>query len=179
MHRPLVRSFLLALCSGVVVFSTGCRPSFDVPVTSESTIQGSSLPGVNLLPFNFANFAALDLSSTSEFKNQGVSKDQVQSVKLKSAVLDVTAPAGGNFDFLKNLEFDVAKSDQDTKVPVAHITTIAPGSVRLTLDVDDVELGPYVTADAMKVTTKANGTPPNQDTTIKASLVFEVVPKIF
>lgn len=172
------RRALLAL-AGVVAFATGCRPTFDVPVTSESTIPGNSLPGASLLPINFADFAAMNLSDTQEFKNQGVNKDQVDSVKLKSVVLDVTAPSGGNFDFLNSIEFDVAKSDQDAKVSIAHASPVPRSTTHLVLTVDDVELQPYVTAASMKVTTKVTGGQPTVDTTVKASLVFEVVPKIF
>jgi hypothetical protein len=158
------------------LFLVGCHPTFDVTVTGQSTIPGSGLPGAGLiqLPFDFGGFGAIDLSSTQEFKNQGVSRNEVQSVKLKSVTLSISAPSGASFDFLDSIAFDASAPGQ-SQVAVAQITSIPRSSSQLSLAVDDVELAPYVAAPSMSVTTNAQGMPPSQDTTVSAVLVFEVV----
>ena len=169
------REWLLIAAVGAFLTSA-C--TFNVHVSAQATVQGSGVPLVgNLLPIDFPGFSGLDLSQTEQFKNQGVSKNQVQSVKLTSAKLTITAPAGGTFDFLNDLEFDVGASNLPTKA-IAGLSSIPQGATELTLTVDDVELAPYVTAASMNITTQAHGTPPQQDTTISAALNFAVVPKI-
>jgi hypothetical protein len=163
---------LLTLATGAVA----CRPAFDVKVTAQTSVAASPLP-LGVLPLNFADFASLDLSNTQDFKNQGISKDEIQSVKLKSAILTVTAPAGGTFDFVNSLEFDVSAQGQSQQ-RLAQLSPVPRSSTTVTLTVDGVELAPYVSAPSMAVTTNASGSPPSQDTTVQADLVFKVVPKI-
>jgi hypothetical protein len=161
------------------LFVIGCHPIFDVTVTGQSTVPGSSLPTSSLvpLPLNFADFGSLDLSSTQDFKNQGISTNEIQSVKLKSVTMTISSPSGANFDFLNSIEFDASAQGQSQQA-VAQLTPVPRSSTGLSLAVNGVELAPYVTAPSMSVTTSAQGVPPDQDTTLNAVLVFEVVPKI-
>jgi hypothetical protein len=169
---------LLATLPGLL-FASGCHPTFDVTVTGQSTISGNPLPAAGLisLPLSFAGFDGLDLSSTQEFKNQGVSKNEVQRVTLKSVTLSISAPSGATFDFLNSIAFDASAPGQ-SQVPVAQLTSVPPSVSELSLQVDGVDLAPYVTAPSMSVTTDAQGMPPSQDTTVNAVLVFEVVANI-
>jgi hypothetical protein len=172
----LERVFLLPVLMSALVL-TACHPSFNVTVTGSSTIPASALPLGGLLPVDFGQFTALNLSSTEEFKNQGVSKDEIQSVKLTSVTLSVTSPSGGNFDFINSIAFAVSADGQATQ-QVASKDSIPAGSTHLSLDLAGVELAPYVAAPSMSVTTSAMGMSPPQDTTVEATLVFNVVPKI-
>ncbi len=155
----------------------GCHPSFDVHVSSKSTVQGGGL--VQNLVFGLGTgFSNFDIAQQQDFKNQGVSKSDVNSVKLKSMQLKVTSPAGATLDFLKSIEFS-ATSDGLPTVSVASISAIPAGATTVDLAVANVELKPYIVAPSMSVTTNANGHPPPQDTEIEASLVLDVEPKIF
>lgn len=165
------------LLLGLVV---GCgTPAFDVPVSSETTIKGAGLVGQLVDAFGpFAGFTAMDLTDTREFKNQGIDRNQVESVRLKSLRLSATEPSGADFDFLSSLAFHV-EADGLPKRRVASLSPIPRDAGVLELALDDVELAPYVAAPSMSLTTEASGNPPARDTKVKAEAVFRVVPKIF
>ncbi len=175
MRSPLPVLALAALALG----ATACSPSFDVHVSSKTTVQGSALGQLSQFfpPGAFAGFAGMDLSQTSDFKNAGISKDQVSSVKLKSLTLKIVSPSGATFDWLNSIKFNVTTDGQPTK-EVAKDTSVSHSASSLSLAVDDVELAPYVTAPRMSLTTDANAVQPSEDTQIEADAVFTVVPKI-
>lgn len=166
---------MLTLAS--LLLLTGCGVTFDVPVESSATIKGGGLFSA-FLPSAFADFTSLDLSQSQSFKNAGVGKNDVDSVKLKEAVLEIESPAGATLEFLDALTFYV-EADGVPKTKIASKADIPDNATRITLDVEDVELAPYVTAPSMTVTTDTTAHAPKKDTTIRAKLVFTVDPKIF
>lgn len=154
-----------------------CGATFDVDVESSTTIpKGGFLE--QLAAVTFGDFGNMDISQSQGFKNAGVEKDQVDSVKLASLELKVESPAGGTFEWLDKMEFFVETEGQPKK-RIAHKDAIPDSATTITFDVDDVELAPYVTAPSMNVTTSATARRPNEDTKIQAKLVFTVDPKIF
>lgn len=165
---------LMALCAALVL--AGCNISFDVPVESETTVRGGGL-FAGLLGNAFGDFANLDLSSSQEFRNQGVGKNDVKSVQLTELTLSIVEPASGNFDFISRISFFVEAEGLEKK-RVAVADPVAKGLTRIELSLDDVELAPYITAPSMSLTTDANARAPEQDTKIQAKAVFSVVPKI-
>lgn len=152
--------------------------TFDDSVTADTTVQGGGVVGQVLGTFPpMSGFNNFDFSQTQAFKNQNTSKGAVSSVKLKSFTLQITAPNGQDFGFLDSIAFYAEANG--TKVRVAHKDNIASLGLKapnptLTLDLDDVELKPFVTADTMSLTTTANGRQPVQDTTIHAVADFKV-----
>ena len=46
------------------------------------------------------------------------------------------------------------------------------GAKEFTLDLDNLELAPYIRADSVKITTEAKGKRPNNDTTVEVSIVL-------
>lgn len=166
----LVLACLLAACA---------PPSFDVVIESSGVIEGSS-GGLltELLPPNFGGFNSFDFAATNDFKNSGYPKEQVDSVKLKAFTLTVTAPPGATFDFLDSIAFEIQAEGQPKK-RVAFKNPVVRGQNVMTLDLEPLELAPYVRADALSLTTTAAGRPPSKDTTVQGRVVFEVVPKLF
>src|SRR5690349_6135661 len=77
--------------------------NFDIPVTAEATVPKATLIDELLGPLEFAGFNSIDLSQ--DFRNQGVTKDDIDSVHIKSMTFKIKAPAGANFDFLESLTF--------------------------------------------------------------------------
>jgi hypothetical protein len=173
----MLRSFLMSLLMAGIFLSAGCHPSFDVTVTGQTTVMASPIP-VSLIPLNFAGFGGIDLSQTQDFRNQGITKSEIQSVKLVSVKLDISSPSGANFDFLTSVSFDVS-ADGEPQAEVASLASVPRGATELNLTVENVELAPYVTAPSMSVTSNAQGELPDQNTTITATMVFDVEPKIF
>lgn len=169
-------SYLRSLPLACVVFLVGCGATFDVEVDSTSTIKAGGL-FQNLVSNTFGDFASMDLSQAQGFRNAGVEKDDVDSVKLTSAVLAIEAPADGTFEFLDAITFFI-EADGVEKKRLAFKDSIPNDATAVTLDLEDLELAPYVTAETMTITTDATAHAPQQDTTIKASLVFAVDPKL-
>src|SRR5437016_5052746 len=174
MRTPTLTLFCAA---GLTVAACGCGVTrFDVHASSTTTVPGNpALPLLSVIPFG-ASFTNFDLSQQQDFQNQGVTKNQIDSCKLKALKLTVTS--GQSLDqFLTSIKFFAETSGQP-QVLVAQKTSIPANSTSLTLDVMDVELLPYVTAPSMTITTQTNGHQPAQDTTIKADATFSVDAKI-
>lgn len=173
-----MRPFARTLAAVFLVALAGCGPlRFDVEVEADTTIESGGLLG-GLLSTPFAGFASFDITSSQEFRNQGVSRDQVESVRLTALELSVREPAGATFDFLDGIEFFVEAEGLERR-RVASLSPVARGQTALVLELDDVELAPYVAAPSLSLTARAQGRPPAQDTKVHARAVFEVVPRLF
>jgi hypothetical protein len=155
----------LATCSGL--------DNFEISEKSQSMIPGKSALQTVLGNIGFGQFADLDITQNATLKNQGVTKNQIDSVRMTRLVLTIKAPPGEDFTFLNTLEFFVA-SDGLEKKRIAHGGSFPVGSSTVELEVDDVDLKPYVVAPSMDITTEANGQPPDQDTTVEAEIVLDV-----
>lgn len=118
---------------------------------------------------HFAGFDKIDFSQ--DFANQGVTKDQVDSVRLTSLTLSIES--GSNFDFLQSISFSV-EADGEPATEIARIDAVPKGVKTIELDVSDAELKPFVVAPSMRITGKAEGSRPDEETTIAASAVFDV-----
>lgn len=178
LRRPMLRRSMLPSALLLVLAVASCGPpAFDVDVSGDSTIDGGGLIST-LFPPSFGGFTGFNISDSTSFKNQGISKDQVESVTLKSLTLSTTAPGSANFDFLDSISFSVSADGQAKKV-VARITGVQKGLKTITLSVEPVELAPYVTAEKMSLTTDATGRPPQDDTTVHGVATFTVVPNLF
>ena len=172
--RDLTRGVLLsALCC-----CCACGGSFSVSISGSETIPQGSLLTCAFAPF-FPGFSGFDIAQTEQFQNQGATKDNIQSVKLQSLVLTVTAPPGGNLGFLQSLSFSA--SDPSGNLPTVQVAQTSdfsgsPASVNLTIDA--VELAPYAELPAMNLSSSAQlQSCPSEDTTVEASVVLEVTLK--
>jgi hypothetical protein len=157
---------------------SACNPTidFDVPVDGETTIAGGGLLPDLLGAIGFEDFTALDLSSSQEFENNDVRKEQVKAAKLKSATLTIVS-GDASFDFLDALSFFV-EADGLPEERVASKADVPDGVDTFTLDVDDLDIGPYVRAAAFEITTEVSGNQPSDDTTIRVELLFGVTAEV-
>jgi hypothetical protein len=120
----------------------------------------------------FSNFDKVDFSET--FQNQGVTPDQVDSVRIKAMTILVEAPNSGNFDFITSLHF-FAKAEGLDKIPIGSMEMVPKGKRELNLDIDNgSELKPYVTAPSMQILSEVEGSLPDQETVIAAAVVLDV-----
>jgi hypothetical protein len=164
MRNALPFGLLLSAACGLNVF--------DVTVKGSTTVeQGSLLEQIASLPA-FSGFNSFDMAQTAEFRNQGVSKEQINSVKLKSFTLTVKSPAGAKLDFIDTISFFAETSGVERR-RIAH-KTIADGLGSVELELDGVELKPYVSAPSMTITTDVSGRRPPDDTTVEAVVVLTV-----
>ncbi|MFL5319466.1 MAG: hypothetical protein ACJ790_07395 [Myxococcaceae bacterium] len=175
---------LLVLCAAAMLCA--CQPNvFHTEVKGSSTIQGDPSPIAGLLNAfpGVSNFSNIDFNQNQDFKNQGVSKDQVSSVKVESVKLQITSPNDQDFTFLTSMKFD-ASTDGKPAVTVAQKDGIdklnlpAPNPT-LDMDVTNAELRDYVTAPNMSINVTGNGRLPKQDTTLEATVGLRVEIKVF
>jgi hypothetical protein len=163
----------IRLIFGLALTACSCGLDiFDVTVKGSTTVEtGSLLEQLVSLPA-FNGFNSFDIAQTAEFQNQGVKKEQIDSVKLKSFTLSVKSPAGATLDFIDEISF-FAETNGVVKKRIAH-KVIADGQASVALDLDPVELKPYVTAASMQITTEVSGKRPQVETVVEALLVFTV-----
>jgi len=172
MNRPLLRAFALIFLVGL----GGCGLNeFDVTQSGSAAVAGGGITAGLLGTFPpVQGFNDFDFSQSQQFKNENAHKDHVSTAKLTSFELKIDAPANGDFGFLDSIAFYAEANGQ--KVRVAHKENIGalPSSSTLSLDLDDVDLAPFVRADTMSITTAANGRQPVNDTHLTATAVFHV-----
>lgn len=146
--------------------------NIDISTGGKVTVPKATLVDTLLGKIAFSGFDKVDFSES--FKNQGVSEDQVDSVRLKAMTILVEAPSNGNFDFIKSLHF-FAQAEGLPKVPIGSMEMVPKGKHELDLDINtDVELKPYVTAPSMQILSEVEGSRPEQDTVIAAAVVLDV-----
>lgn len=146
--------------------------NIDISAGGKTTVPKATLVDKLLGAVDFAGFEKVDF--TQNFKNQGVTEDQVDSIHVKAMSLIIEAPNGGNFNFLKTLHF-FAQAEGLDKVEIASMVMVPQGKRELDLTINtDIELKPYVTAPSMQITSEIEGERPEQDTLIGAAVVLDV-----
>ena len=146
--------------------------NFDVEQSGQSTVPAATPldPLLEALPFDA--FSNLDFSQ--DFANQGVTKDDVDSVRLVSMKLEITDPPGATFDFLDSIVFSMRASGEPP-IEIARMDAVPAGATEILLDVrEDAELEPYVVAAELEIVSDVEGSLPPQKTTVKATVVLDV-----
>jgi len=157
--------FLLNGCAALPI-------TFDVPVSSKSTIEQKSLVEKVIGSFGFNDFTSFDITQSQEFKNNNAEKKHVHKARIKSFTLTIIAPTTQNFDFLTELSFFVEAPGLEKK-RIAH-KKVPKGVKTFKFDLDDVELKPYVQSDKISITANVKGNRPDKETTIEAKIVFAI-----
>ncbi|WP_394839881.1 hypothetical protein LVJ94_23620 [Pendulispora rubella] len=161
---------MIIACVGLATCSN--LDNIDVDAEGQGTIPAATPLEKLLSNFDLGGFNNIDFSQS--FKNQGASKDDVDSVRVKSFELSIPAPPGQTFDFLQSVAF-YAEASGHPRVRIAHLDTVPKGASSLQVSVDPgVELKPYVVAPQMSITTQASGSRPDQETTVKADVRLDV-----
>ncbi|WP_373046781.1 hypothetical protein [Vulgatibacter sp.] len=173
-----MRAPLLALGIALALPACDSLDTFEVPVEGTAQIPGSPLGSVPIdnLPLEIPGLN--NFSFEKSFKDNGISADDVESVKLTSLVFGVTEPEGGTIDFLQKIEV-FAEADGVEKRKIAEKSSIPDGATSVSLDVMDVEFKPYAVAKNLAITTIVSGRPPTHDTAVRARAVFEVNAAVF
>lgn len=162
-----------------------CSPAaFDAELKGETTVPAGP-PGVTPILNAFpaiASFAGLDFNQNQDFKNQGVSRDQVTSVRARSIELRLLSPSDADFGFLDTLEFYAKAGDKEErfahKKDISRLGLRAPNPV-LKMEVEDVELQPFVAAPSMSIIVRGKGRMPEQEVRLQAAVVLSVQVDLF
>src|SRR5215211_2497257 len=163
----------LLLLTPAALALVACEPNvFPVEVKGESTIQGdpSPIPGLLTAFQPIGSFTNIDFNQTQEFQNQGITKEQVKSVRPDYVRLKILTPDTQDFSFLDWIQFYARAGDlEDVLVAEKHdigqLGLKAPNPV-LSLEVSQEELQPFVTARSMSIVVRGSGNFPQEDTKI-------------
>jgi hypothetical protein len=162
-----------------------CAPSsFNAELKGETTVPAGP-PGVVTVLIAFpaiGSFAGLDFNQNQDFKNQGITKDEVSSVRVHSVELLLLSPSDADFGFLDTLEFFAKAGDQEErfarKQDISRLGLSAPNPL-LKLEVEDAELQPFIAAPSMSVIVRGKGRMPEQEVRLKATVVLDVKVNLF
>lgn len=181
-----MRSIQLCVAALFLWLSACAEPLnvFHTEVKGETTVAGDPSPLSTVLGAfpGVGSFTNIDFNENQEFKNQGVTKDQVNSVIVDSVQLKIVSPNDQDFAFLDTLEFFAKTGDQEVKVAgksnIGSLGLRAPNPV-LVLDVTEAELKDFVTAPSMNIIVRGNGRVPRQDVKLEATVGLRVEVKVF
>jgi hypothetical protein len=171
---------LASLLAAAGLGLAACAPSsFTTEVKGETTVPAGP-PGVttvlNAFP-SISSFAGLDFDQNQDFRNQGVGKGDVTSAKVKSLTLKIVSPNDQDFTFLDSVEFYARAGDREARIArrqdIARLNLRPPSPV-LSLDVDDVELQPFVSAPTMSIIVRGRGRMPEREVRLQAVVTLEV-----
>jgi hypothetical protein len=175
---------LLLLAPALLAFAACEANVFPVEVKGETTIQGdpSPIPGVLNWFQPIGSFTNIDFNQSQEFKNQGITKEHVKSVRPDYVRLRIVSPDTQDFSFLDSIQFFARSGDQEVLVAekhdIAQLELSAPNPV-LILDVSRAELQPFVTAPSMSIVVRGSGRLPPQDTKLEAVVGLKVEIRVF
>jgi hypothetical protein len=169
---------LLSVCA--LLSLVACAPpSFVAEVKGEATVPGDPT-GISTVLDAFpaiGSFASLDFDQNQDFQNQGVTKEQVSSARLKSLQLKVLSPADQDFSFLDSLEFYAKAGDREVLVAqkknIASLGLKAPNPV-LDMDLMGAELQPFLTAPSMSISVRGKGRKPSKEVRLQADVKLDV-----
>lgn len=169
----------LALLAHVTLALSACNPEveFDVPAEGDAEIEGASFVENLVGDFGFDGFGRVDVSGTQEFKSNDVRKNQVTEARATLIQLTVSNPSDANFDFVNTIAFSIEAPGVEKKEVAKK--TMPKGATTVDLDIDDLDLSPYVRAESFSITSDANAQRPPEDTTLHAKLVMHVKAEVF
>jgi hypothetical protein len=165
---------------GACCLLAACGPSsFKTELRGETAVP-AGLPGtltrLNAFPA-IGSFAALDFNENQDFKNQDVSKDEVDSVRLQSLEVRLLGPGDADFGFLETLEFFAKAGDLEVRIArrqgIDGLGLAAPYPV-LRMDVEKEELQPFIAAPSMSLLVRGRGWQPEQEVRLQAVVVLGV-----
>ena len=156
-----------------------CHPTIDFDLTQSGTvaIPGSPLATPLSLTLPIPGLQNVNASNVQGFPSGQTAKDHIQNARAKKITLTATVPQGQTLSFLSSVALSISAPGQPTK-QFAHLSPF-PAATTADLQLDDVELAPYLKADSFSVTTAVQGTAQRQDVTIKADLDLGVTASLF
>jgi hypothetical protein len=169
---------LLSVCA--LLSLVACAPPpFTAEVKGETTVSADPTGVSQVLGAipAIGSFSSLDFNQNQDFQNQGVTKEQVSSAKLRSVQLKILTPPDQDFSFLDSLEFKAKAGDREvlvaSKQNISSLNLRAPNPV-LVMDLTGVELQPFITAPSMSIIVSGRGRPPAKDVRLQATVELDV-----
>jgi hypothetical protein len=169
---------MLALALAVALPACDSLDTFDVETSGTTTIAGSPLGVSPLFPeLELPGLTDFRFTESKAWKDNDLSADDVESVKLRSVKLNVLSPERGSLDFMDEITIAIEAPGLERKTIARK--SVPDGVAEVSLDVPDVELKRYATSNEMEIVTTVTGKQPQETTTLRARAVFEVNAAIF
>lgn len=173
--RPVSRfvSFVLVASASLAL---GCQPplEFDLDLDGETLVEASGPLDqlVGRFPA-FESFTTFDIENAAELVENELTRDAVQEARVTAGRVLVMSPDGANFDFLNEINFFVEAPEQER----ARVAGSSPGRGidSVELDLDGVDIAPFLRDELFTIVTTANGKNPDQDVTVRAELTLHVI----
>lgn len=171
--RAFVKPIIFSL---LVLGVAGCKlidelRTFDIPYSVNFTIPSSTILN---LPINLPT-APVTTDTEQRFQDEGIESAWVESVKLTSLKITITAPENEDFSFLQNISMYMNTNGQPEILIADKIPVPENSGNSLQLDVKDVDLYPYISqSDFSLRTSVTTDETMTQDIDFKADMVIEV-----
>jgi hypothetical protein len=136
---------LFGIAAVVSLAIAGCKlldelRTFDMSYAVDFTVPSSTIID---LPFSMPT-TPITTNSDQRFEDEGVESEWIESVKLNSLVLTITAPEGDDFSLLETISLYM-RSDNEAEVLIADMIPVpADAGNTITLDVKDADLYPCI-----------------------------------
>jgi hypothetical protein len=167
---------LILLISTTVLFSCN-KKGISFKINHQATFRVESSSPINL-PFEIGT-PEITTNSSQEFKNNNTAPDLIKEVKLEALTLNITAPSGKTFSFVKSVDIFIS-TNSNNEIKLASAENISSTSSVLTLTVSDANLLEYVKADKYKLrTTVVTKETVTQAIDIRSDIKFNVTAKLF
>jgi len=159
-----------------------CNPTinFDLTQSGSGTIPGTTVPPPpDVVPINFAlpQLQNLNSSNLQGFPSSQTAKDHIRSAHAKKITITATKPPGQTLSFLSSVAFSISATGQQTR-QFAHLSPF-PEATSADLQLDDVDLAPYLKADSFSITTAVSGRLQQNDIDLKADIDIGVEATLF
>jgi len=167
----------------IALILSGCSKltNVEVDIPFSQTLDGSQYPDSAHYPAGLGgnyiiNFptVAVNTNSQQTLQNYNTTADKINSVTLKSVVLQMTAPAGRYMNFLKNISISIS-ADTLANIRIAHKDNIPLGQTTITLDDTTASMKPYFLQNKfyVNITATLDSIPPS-GTNITSNIIFHL-----
>jgi hypothetical protein len=158
----------LIACQSNAAFSTQLQAQAIVPGSAQGMLELPTLTGLTNIDFN----------RNSDFRAQGITKENVVSAVADSIQLQILSPDTQDFRFLDSLQV-LATASALPDALLARKSSIGqlnlpPPRPTLTLDATGMQLKGYVTAPSMSIVVRGSGSAPPSDTQISVKIGMEI-----
>jgi hypothetical protein len=172
-----------------LVLAVGCTKlknlttiNVDVPLSNSTSIP-KVYDTSNHIPFPAAGVSAslpsisIPTNSQQFISGNNTTVNDITSVSMKSATIQMTAPSGANFDYLDSINVYLSATNLPT-ILFASKTSIPKGQNTINLDLSpaDTSMKSYFLKDTLNISANAhfNNLPPANYSVIQTTITFHV-----
>ena len=163
------------VCAGGLLLLFGCDGLFRITVRESALTEverASIVEGV-VSDLGFETLVEMDLSESEELQNEGVEPGDIEEAELVLFGLEVQTPLDGDLAWIDSLDVFVAAPELP-EVLLAHQDDFPPGVRAVEMELEPVDLTPYVVSRSMTVRTEMSGQRPDRNHVVTALFAVEV-----